>query len=94
MTTVIDIRGIDKIKLLHLLWDAQNVAGFYRNMPMIAPRFDQFEAETAVTKYIDYFCGRCIKTDLSGDTVDPDMYDRDAGPGMFAAIVADIRKGM
>ena len=41
-------------------------------------------------KYIDYFCGRCIKTDISGDSVNPRLYDRDAGDGEFARIVKSL----
>jgi hypothetical protein len=62
------------------------VAGFFQMMPWLAPPFDESLATSAVGKYIDYFCGRCIKCDLSKDFVDPAMYDRDAGDGAFAQI--------
>jgi len=45
-----------------------------------------------VTRYIDYFNGRPIKTDLSKDTVDTWLYNRDAGKGKFEAIVEMLRK--
>jgi len=53
--------------------------------------FDKAAAEKAVTGYIDYFCGKAIKTDLSEDKVDPYLYDRDAGAGAFARAVASVR---
>lgn len=31
--------------------------------------------------YFDYLKGRVMKVDLSGDTLDPRLYDRDNGPG-------------
>ena len=53
--------------------------------------FNHEAAKVAVTKYIDYFGGKAIKMDLSGDEVDPRLYDRDAGEGAFARVVATLR---
>jgi hypothetical protein len=53
--------------------------------------FNHEAAKVAVTKYIDYFGGKAIKMDLSGDEVDPRIYDRDAGEGAFARVVATLR---
>ena len=83
----ISIQGIDKVKLLEYLWRAQNRASFFTFHPEMAPDFNMELAKTAVTTYIDYFQGRAIKADLSGDTVDPRLYDRDAGAGKFERIV-------
>ena len=83
----INIQGIDKVKLLEALWQKQIVAGFYANMRLPSPKFDEIEAKKAVLNYIDYFCGRCIKCDISGETADPCLYDRDAGDGVFKKIV-------
>jgi hypothetical protein len=91
MSETLDISGLSKTQLLKLLWQNQVVAGFFRGSP--GPAYDENAAKEAVTRYIDYFSGRAIKTDLSGDSVDPWMYDRDAGQGTFARIVADLRRG-
>ena len=32
-------------------------------------------------------CGRCIKTDISGDNADPYYYDRYFGDGAFQKVV-------
>lgn len=79
----IDIKGIDKVVLLKNLWQNQVVAGFFTNIPHLAPKFNEAEAQKAVLEYIDYFCGRAIQCNLSGDTANPKMYDRDAGAGGF-----------
>lgn len=87
MSGQISITGLDKVKLLEYLWRAQNKASFFALFPQSAPDFDKELAKTAVTTYIDYFQGRAIKADLSGDSVDPWLYDRDAGAGRFQQIV-------
>ena len=52
------------------------------------------QTEKAVKCHIDYFCGRAIKTDLSKDSVDPYLYDRDAGQGTFQKVVDSILSEM
>jgi hypothetical protein len=58
----------------------------------LAPTFDEQLAKEAVKDYIDYFNGRCIKTDLSNDSIDPWAYDRDAGAGTFQRVVSGLKK--
>lgn len=55
----------------------QSSAIFYRINGIPEPEFDEKQAERAVKGYIDYFCGRAIKMDLSKDEIDPCCYDRD-----------------
>lgn len=55
------------------------------------PPFNEEQAKKAVTQYIDYFCGRVIKSDLTGDKVDPRGYDRDNGQGAFQSVVDRLR---
>jgi hypothetical protein len=90
---MIDITGVNKVALLHELWTRSNPAAFFAPFPQLAPRFDRDEATVAVVHYIDYFCGRCIKSDLSGDTASPHQFDRDAGRGAFTAAVTAVRTG-
>ena len=89
----IDITGLDKVKLLHELWNGQIIASFFTFKPTMAPKFKEEEAHQAVQGYIDYFCGRCIKTDLTKDSVSPRMYDRDAGTGAFMRAVQAVKVG-
>lgn len=61
----INISGVDKVKLLAILWHGQIKAGYFAANFKNAPGFDKEGAVKAVTGYIDYYCGRAIKTDLS-----------------------------
>lgn len=84
---LVDINGLDKVELLRQLWFAQTTA-FY------AEPFDSYAAQNATRRYIDYFCGRPIKCDLSSNFVDPYLYDRDAGKGVFQAVVDRMGGGI
>ena len=92
MTKTISIKGLCKVELLKALWENRQPAAFFNSVAGVtAPSFDWKQAEKAVTGQIDYFCGRGIKCDLSGDEVDPWLYDRDAGAGAFKKIVDHYR---
>ncbi len=88
----VDIKSINKVRLLKAMWDNTKPASFFYTSGFTPPPFDEDAAEVAVTKYIDYFCGRCIKTDISGDTADPWNYDRVAGAGKFSQLVESLKK--
>ena len=92
MSTKIDISGLDKVELLHELWENTRPAAFFHHVEHMAPHYDAELAADAVRQHIDYFCGRCIKTDLTQDTVNPYLYDRDAGAGAFARIVTKMKE--
>ena len=87
----VDISGVDKVELLRSLWKNSNPAIYFTMNGINPPHFDEQKAKNAVTKYIDYFDGRCIKTDISGNTASPHMYDRDYGQGKFAEIVESLK---
>lgn len=85
----VDIKGLDKVDLLRALY-----ADVFKS-PWAWVQTDGFNddlAKEAVKRYIDYFQGRAIKCDLSEDTVDPRLYDRDAGVGQFQKVVDCLRK--
>lgn len=96
----IDISGLDKVELLKELWDESSNAPYFTN-PMTffnmerikPPPFDFVLAKTTVTTgYIDYFCGRCIKSDLSEDMAPYEGYNRTVGRGKFQAVIDRLRK--
>lgn len=87
----IDISGLDKVELLRQLWSGTKPAAIFTKMPGMVPIFNNFDAKEAVKHYIDYFAGKCIKADLSGDRANTAMYDRDAGAGAFVKIVNKLR---
>ena len=85
----INISNIDKVQLLRALWENMKPSRF-NMMRGIAIQFNEREAENAISGYVDYFCGRCIKIDFSEDIVDPRLYERDAGIGKFQQIVDSL----
>jgi hypothetical protein len=92
MENQVDISGIPKAALLYRLWSGQVPAAFFDKPWIQQPEFDWTTAEKiANAGYIDYFKGRAIKCDLSGDIVCPRLYDRDAGKDAFATAVAELR---
>lgn len=88
---MVSISGINKVELLKRLWENTQVASFFWGAPIAPPNFDENMAKEAVKGYIDYFAGRPIKTDISGDMADPKLYDRDAGEGKFEMVVQSLR---
>ncbi|KAL3447596.1 hypothetical protein BJX65DRAFT_308006 [Aspergillus insuetus] len=94
-TTTVSIKDLPKLDLLHALWQNSPPALFYevRNIP--PPSWDAEEAEEAALSHnwdVDYIVGRVIKADLSGDKVDPQLYDRGNGKGAFAEVVRKLRE--
>jgi hypothetical protein len=96
--STISIAGLDKTLLLQKMWNKMPPAAFYTMYPLSIPEFDlsqnthREEAEKAVLRYIDYFRGRCIKTDLSRDEITTRGFNRDAGENALEEIVASMRK--
>lgn len=82
MFAKVNIGGINRIQLLKVLWEQQPPALFYFFHPKVkVPCWNETEAKKALEYgYIDYFQGRCIKTDLTKDIVDTCNYDESGGP--------------
>lgn len=90
MSDKISIKGLCKVDLLYRMWNHQRIAVFFSMHGQSVPVFDNMEAEEMVGGYIDYFCGRAIKADLSGDVVSSYAYDRDSTKKL-AKIVEEMR---
>lgn len=103
-TETIDIRGLDKRELLLALWD--NAKGKYLSeekfigsviLPTIAESHPtEKEINGALVSIangnrIDYFCGRCLKVDLSGEVLKTFLYDRDHGTGTGQRVISELR---
>src|SRR5437868_5478683 len=86
----VDIEGIDKEKLLWNLWKNSKPALFFIVNKIEPTDYDQIKAKKAVDGYIDCFCGKFIRCDLSGNSVDPSMYDRDNGQGSLNKVVQSL----
>jgi len=89
----INIKDLDRDRLLEELWNRSKPALFYTSTGLPAPVFnlEKYKREISEDGYIDYFCGRLIKTNLSGDIVDPYLYDRDNGEGAFQSVVDKLK---
>lgn len=86
----IDISGVSKHALLRAMWENTSAASFFGG-PRSCPAYDHAASEDALfAGHIDYFCGRPIKTDLSGDFVDFRVYDRDSKKS-GASLVKDLK---
>ena len=76
MSNKVSIKGLCKITLLREMWKHQRVAAFFGGGS--GPVFNEQEANLVIHGYIDYFCGRAMKVDLSGDDVNTSAYNRDS----------------
>jgi len=94
-TEVVDIRGLDKGAVLKALHDGARPAGM--GMLRAVPELSLGRARADYAELIkdggliDYYLGRPIKVDLDGDFIDPLFYDRDAGSGAAALVIARLR---
>lgn len=79
----ISLKGINKADVLAALYNSSRPLGMgfmhYDPKPMTR---DEAQAilDDGCTHF-DYLNGRVMKIDLSGDELDPRLYDRDNGPG-------------
>jgi hypothetical protein len=83
---MIDLKGKDKADVLAKLYNASRPIGlgFLHSTKQDMTR-DEAAKLLADTSYFDYLKGRVMKVDLSGDKLDPRLYDRDNGQGAAAA---------
>lgn len=90
----VDVSGIGKVHLLRALWAKSQVSAWCQ-IHDVYEDFDERAAKKAFAESegsIGYFCGRVIKCNLKGDSVDPWGYDRDNGKGAFQKVVTEIRE--
>ena len=71
------------------LWNGQRSADPVTPAYLVELRYGR--PKKFIDGYIDYANGRAIMADLTGDFVDPYLYERDLGPGRFAQIIEALR---
>ena len=79
---MIDISKLDKADVLCALYNNSKPLGL--GIIHFTPEdMEKSEAEILVNKYtyFDYLKGRIMKVDITGDELDPRLYDRDNGEG-------------
>lgn len=95
---MIDIRGIDKAVLLKALHDGTTPDSMRGHKDLGQPL--DIEVARVLIKhsssawqalYFEYCFGRPIYASLRGDYLDPEGYDRHAGAGAAARLVAALR---
>ncbi len=92
MPDEISIDGLDKAKVLMALFNGSRPLGLgflhYDPKPMAEEVARDLISQGA---YFDYVQGRVMKVDLSGDSFNPWLYDRDNGEGAAKRIVDTLR---
>ena len=90
---MIDIKNLDKAEILAALFNGSQPLGRGFLHPQCDVQINREDAAKylSVTTKFDYLNGRVLKIDLSGDSFDPRLYDRDNGTGAAEMIVNSIR---
>lgn len=90
---MVDIKGLDKAKVLKALYDHSHVQGLGFMHAAEEGTVTVESCAELLEKYtqFDYLHGRVLKVDLSGDEFDERLYDRDCGAGAAQRAVDSIR---
>jgi hypothetical protein len=97
----IDIAGLDKASVLAALYNRARPQGMgflhYTTEPMTRDEAQAVIASggthlSGLSLHFDYLKGRVMKVDLSNDTFDPWLYDRDNGNGAAFDVVSELRR--
>lgn len=101
---MINIKGLDKAKVLHALWHASRTQGM-SFLGLRGPDFTLERAEEIIKDreekidnpnykyYFDYVDGHVIKCNIGGDEFEEALFDRDCGKGAAAAAIENLRNG-
>lgn len=91
----ISLVGVSKAKVLAELYNNSTPRGM-GHLVSSPNDMTEEEAEKILSSQtnFDYLEGRVMKVNLSGDSFDPWLYDRDNGQGLAAQIVQNIRDGV
>lgn len=89
---MIEFEGKSKAKVLKALYDHSHCQGISHMFAGadIAVTEGMCEARLKEDPYVDYFHGRVIKVDFSGDAFDEYLYDRDCGKGAAQRAVDSV----
>jgi hypothetical protein len=88
---IVDIKGIDKAALLAALYNGTSALGMGALHDIGHMTEEQARDIVRFGLRFDYVAGRPIKANIGGDTFETAVYDRDAGEGAAARIVASLR---
>ena len=86
---MIDITGRDKADVLACLYNASRPQGLgILHLDPTPMTKDEARKILETATRFDYLKGRVMKVDLSGDELNPRLYDRDNGDGAAAKALA------
>lgn len=89
----IKISHLSKAKLLAALYNRSKPLGMGKLQYDPAPMTEQEAQELldrSTGKYFDYLKGRVMKIDLSGEELDPWLYNRDLGSNAAENVIAEL----
>ena len=88
---MIDLKQYDKAEVLAALYNHSKPQGM-GVLHYDSANMTKKEAQECLKEYqdFDYLKGRIMKVDLSGDELDPCLYDRDNGEGAAERAIATI----
>lgn len=96
---MVNIKGLDKAEVLHALWRHSHAQGL--SFLGLSPEGFTIQKARDLIKerqeknarlYFDYVEGHVIKCDLSSDSFDEFLYDRDCGPGAAENAINELRE--
>lgn len=89
----LNIKGLNKAEVFKALYDKAEVQGM-GFLHAVAGDMSIKEAEETVKNqtYFDYHHGRVMKVDISGDTLETWLYDRDNGNGAAERALSHLMK--
>jgi hypothetical protein len=89
----VDISGLDKKDVLKQLWLGSEPAIVFLSRGIEPPEYDPKEADKVIEKgYVDYLCGRAIKTELRTDKLENYKYDKYNGEGSMQKAIDLLRE--
>jgi|WetSurMetagenome_2_1015567.scaffolds.fasta_scaffold1187402_1 hypothetical protein len=102
MSKLVNIAGLDKGAVLKALHDGTKPLGRGYEVAIDHLPLEQAQEEFAEVKrrydtlkrrvYFDYYHGRSLKVYLDQDEFDPQWYNKDAGEGTAARVIAALRE--
>lgn len=95
--SIISIKGLPKAHVLKALYDGSHIQGMSILGVSVKPQDISVDyCQKIIDKCgedlrFDYFNGRVLKIDLSGDEIDSRLYNRDCGEGAAEAVIEKLR---
>lgn len=92
--SVIDIKGLDKAEVLLALYNGSHCQGlgFLQAIDTYTLEDAKRDLKESFDGYFDYLHGRVLKVDLSGDSFDSWLYNRDCGEGAAERAINELRR--